>query len=186
MSDLSKMALVREMLDSAEKSIRSARKILAELSGETALPSSGNGTPAKYFENLPKAKVSEEGRIVEGVFDGQSMRDATGATFPVPANYASKSKLVVGDHMKLTITPEGRFIYKSIGPVPRKTLRGALTYEDGRYKVLSSGKAYSVLLASVTFCRAEVGDEIAILVPEDVESEWAAIDAVIPNVEMEK
>lgn len=177
MSELSKIALVREMLDSAEKSLRSARKILTEVSGDT--PSIG--FKENHFENIGSSKTTEEGRIVEGVFDGQNMVDPKGNSYPVPANYASKSKLVSGDHMKLTITPEGRFIYKSIGPVMRKTLRGALTYEDGRYKILAGGKAFNVLLASVTFNRAEVGDEISILVPEGEDSEWAAIDAVIPT-----
>ncbi|MBI5414311.1 hypothetical protein HZA38_02240 [Candidatus Peregrinibacteria bacterium] len=177
MSELSEIALVREMLDSAEKSIRSARKILADVSGET-LPS--KSISSDQLSKLPKATTTESGRVIEGMFDGQNMQDAEGNTFPIPANYASKSKLVVGDLMKLTISPEGRFIYKSIGPVERKTIRGALTYEDGRYKVLADGKAYNVLLASVTFCRAEVGDEIAAFVPAEKESDWAAIDAVIP------
>ena len=34
--------------------------------------------------------------------------------FPVPANYASKSKLVEGDRLKLTILPNGSFVYKQI------------------------------------------------------------------------
>ena len=175
---MSRIAEVREMLDSAERSVREARKILADLTGDTI---TSKPLSEKTFEGLSKPLSSEEGRIVEGIFDGQGMTDSDENTYPVPANYASKSKLVVGDKMKLTITPEGRFIYKSIGPAPRKTLLGTLTYEDGRYKVLSEGKAYNVLLASVTFCRAQVGDEISIIVPEQEESEWAAIDALIPQ-----
>ncbi len=176
---MSQIALVREMLDSAEKSLRHARKILAELTGETL---SSVEFSEKDFKKIIASKSSNaEGRIVEGLFDGQNMKDAEGGSYPVPANYASKSKLVVGDHLKLTITPEGRFIYKSIKPVERKTLIGTLTYEDGRYKALAEGKAYSVLLASVTFLRAEVGDEISLFVPNDQESEWATIDAVIPS-----
>jgi|SRR6185295_902623 len=177
-SDLSKIALVREMLSSVELSVRSARKVLAELTGDTMPNVSVN---EESFQGLSKSRTSTEGRIVEGIFDGQNMTDAEGNTYPVPANYASKSKLVVGDHMKLTITPEARFIYKSIGPVARKTLRGTLTYEDGRYKVLAGGSAYHVLLASVTFLRAEVGDEVALLVPQDTPSEWGTLDAIIPS-----
>jgi hypothetical protein len=181
-NDMSKIALVREMLDSCQRSLHSARKTLAELTGDTV---KSGGISDKQFQNLAKPSVSDEGQTIEGIFDGQNMVDTQGNTHPVPANYASKSKLVVGDQMKLNISPEGRFIYKCIGPVTRKTLKGTLTYEDGRYKILANGKAYNVLLASVTFNRAEVGDEISVFVPQDEESEWAAIDAVIPSVEKE-
>ena len=179
-NDISKIAEVREMLDAAERSVRAARKILSELTGDTI---SDRGVSEKNFENLAKPTMSDEGRIIEGMFDGQGMIDTEKNTYPVPANYASKSKLVVGDKMKLTISQEGRFIYKSIGPTPRKTLIGTLTYEDGQYKVLAGKRAYRVLLASITFCRAQVGDELSILVPEDEESEWAAVDALIPTSE---
>jgi hypothetical protein len=99
----------------------------------------------------------------------------------VPANYASKSKLVEGDGMKLTITDEGKFIYKQIAPVNRKTTKGVLIQEDGQYKVLAEGKAYRVLLASVTFYRAEVGDQVTVLLPNEGEANWGAVEAVIPK-----
>ena len=110
--------------------------------------------------------------MVEGIFDGQNMVDGSGQTYPVPANYASKSKLVESDGMKLTITDEGKFIYKQIAPVKRRTAVGVLIQEDGQYKVLAEGKAYRLLLASVTFYRAEVGDQVTILLPEDMEAKW--------------
>ena len=122
-----------------------------------------------------------DGKIVEGVFDGQNMIDADGNTYPVPANYASKSKLVEGDGMKLTITDEGKFIYKQIAPLERQTLKGVLIQEDGQYKILAEGKTYRVLLASVTFYRAEVGDQVVILLPKSQEAHWGAVDAVIPR-----
>ena len=83
--------------------------------------------------------------------------------------------------MKLTITEDGKFIYKQIHPVERRTVVGALIQEDGQYKVLADGKTYRVLLASVTFYRAEVGDQVTILVPEEGEVDWGAIEAVIPK-----
>jgi len=121
------------------------------------------------------------GKVIEGIFDGQNMIDSEGQTYPVPANYASKSKLVEGDGMKLTITDEGKFIYKQILPIKRRTAVGSLIQEDGQYKVLVDGKVYRVLLASVTFYRAEVGDQVTILLPEDDEAKWGAIEAVIPK-----
>ena len=47
---------------------------------------------------------------MEGVFDGQNMMGPDGKKYPVPANYASKSKLVEGDVLKLTISDDGSFI----------------------------------------------------------------------------
>ena len=91
------------------------------------------------------------GKIIEGVFDGQNMVGSDSKTYPVPANYASKSKLVQGDILKLTIADDGTFLYKQIGPIPRKQLVGSLELEDGHYFVLVGDKKYRVLLASVTY-----------------------------------
>src|SRR6185503_12475088 len=88
---------------------------------------------------------------------------------------------VEGDGMKLTITEEGKFIYKQIAPVDRRTVVGVLIQEDGQCKVLAEGKAFRVLLASVTFYRAEVGDQVTILLPTDGDASWGAVDAVIPK-----
>ena len=65
-----------------------------------------------------------------------------GKNYPVPANYASKSKLVEGDILKLTIGESGKFMYKQIGPVERKTVIGTLTSHDDQYFVEVNGKEY--------------------------------------------
>ena len=83
--------------------------------------------------------------------------------------------------MKLTITEDGKFIYKQIHPVERRTVVGALIQEDGQYKVLAEGKTFRVLLASVTFYRAEVGDQVTIILPTDMEANWGAVENVIPK-----
>lgn len=182
MSDTNKLALIREMLDNAEKQIRSARRLVSELAGDVA--DSDVDFVQSRARSLAAPQISEDSRVIEGVFDGQNMLDTTGRSYPVPANYASKSKLVVGDQMKLTITEDGKFIYKQIGPVERSTVVGPLTYENGQYKVLANGKSYKILLASVTFFRAEVGDEVTILIPADSDAEWGALDAVLPKSEV--
>ena len=61
-----------------------------------------------------KEDASEDGIIVEGVFNGQIMIGPDGKQYSVPANYASKSKLVEGDILKLTIDKDGSFIFKQI------------------------------------------------------------------------
>jgi hypothetical protein len=103
-----------------------------------------------------------------------------GKQYPVPANYASKSNLVEGDVLKLTITPEGSFIYKQIGPVERKHALGIISQdENGNYCILADGKPYKVLLASVTYFKGEPGDEVAIVYPRDIEATWASIENIL-------
>jgi len=183
MSNLSKIALIKEMIDSAESSLRGAKQLLGEFTGESG--------GAQIRSNLTRAAgqlnstVDEGGKIVEGVFDGKSMIGPDKKEYPIPANYASKSKLVPGDVMKLTVAADGGFTYKQIGPIERKRVVGPLTSEEGQYKVIAAGKAYKVLLASVTFYRAEAGDEVVLLVPATGESEWGAIDNVIPRIQAE-
>ncbi|MDD5751705.1 MAG: hypothetical protein PHS73_04275 [Candidatus Peribacteraceae bacterium] len=169
---------IQELIESANASLKTANALLRSITGVTDTDHERHITRANA---MSPSSGPVSGKVVEGSFDGQNMVDAGGNTYPVPANYASKSKLVEGDGMKLTITDEGKFIYKQIAPVKRKTTVGVLIQEDGQYKVLADGKAFRVLLASVTFYRAEVGDQVTILLPEDGDAKWGAVDAVIPK-----
>lgn len=168
---------IQELIDSAMSSLKTANALLRDLTGVT--------DPNQERHMVRAAKVSApasvSGRVIEGIFDGQNMMDGAGQSYPVPANYASKSKLVEGDGMKLTITDEGKFIYKQIAPIERRIVKGVLIQEDGQYKVLAEGKPFRVLLASVTFYRAEVGDQVSVLLPTHTEAQWAAIEAVLPK-----
>ncbi len=167
---------VQELLESAMSSLKTANAMLRDVTGVSDLSKERHMTRASRIST-----GSATGRVIEGAFDGQNMLDSSGQNYPVPANYASKSKLVEGDGMKLTITDEGKFIYKQIAPVERRTTKGVLIQEDGQYKVLVEGKALRVLLASVTFYRAEVGDQVTVLLPSEGEAHWAAVDAVLPK-----
>lgn len=166
--ELQKIAAIREMIAGAERTIASARAMLSQI----------EGVPMK---RAPKIISSdEEGEIVEGVFDGQVMIGTDGKQYPIPANYASKSKLVEGDMLKLTITPDGSFVYKQIGPIERKRVIGIVSQDDlGNYVVIAEGKAFRVLLASVTYFKADAGDEVTIVVPRDSETVWAAIENLV-------
>ncbi len=178
MAIANKLALLKEMLDSAESNLRSARQIMTELTGGSGDIKSSY---TKQASGLKTAEAGESGQIMEGIFDGQNMIGPDGKSYPIPANYASKSKLVPGDTLKLTIQEDGSFLYKQISPVERKRVVGPLIYEDGQYKVLANGKAYKVLLASITYYKAEVGDSVTLIVPSLEESEWGAIDNVLPK-----
>jgi hypothetical protein len=119
-------------------------------------------------------------RIIEGVFDGEKMIASDGQEYAVPANYASKSKLVEGDILKLTINQRGDFLYKQIGPVERKKIVGILGLDKkGNYFVTAEKKKWKVLPASVTYFRGDSGDEAVILVPKDSISKWAAVENVV-------
>jgi len=120
------------------------------------------------------------GRIIEGVFDGEGMVGPDGKQYSIPANYASKSRLVEGDIMKLTITANGTFVYKQIGPIERVRLVGNLEQgTNGNYVVKVDNKQWKVLTASVTYYKGQVGDEAVILVPKSGDSAWAAVENIV-------
>lgn len=169
---------MNQMLESAEKNIQSAKQLLREImGGKDSAPASSQ---AALSEKAKVLSVAGGGKVIEGVFDGQNMMGPDGKKYPVPANYASKSKLVEGDVLKLTIADDGSFIYKQIGPVDREKKIGVLTRtESGEYRVVADGKAYKILLASLTYFKAEAGDELTIVVPKDHEAEWAAVENLI-------
>lgn len=181
-SQASKIALAKEMLETAESNIRSAKTILVDIAG------SSKDKNKKLQETADELNMEEDGemKIIEGVFDGQNMIGPKQKNYPIPANYASKSKLVPGDVLKLTVKEDGSFVYKQIGPVERKRVKGILTYEDGQYKVMAEGRTYNVIFASVTYFKAEIGDEITLVIPEHGESEWGAIENVIPKMQENK
>lgn len=173
MDKLSNLALLAQMLEAAEKNIQSAKQFLREIMGARPAVST-------VADKARVLSVTSQGKIIEGVFDGQNMVGPDGKKYPVPANYASKSKLVEGDVLKLTVADDGSFIYKQIGPVERQKKIGIITQtESGDYRVVAEGQTYRVLLASLTYFKAEPGDEITIVVPKEGETEWAAVENLI-------
>lgn len=159
---------LRDMIGNAERTIQSAKAMLLQLEGKKK-----SGRPKKI-------EGEAEGTVVEGTFDGQIMMGTDGRQYPVPANYASKSKLVEGDLLKLTITLEGSFVYKQISPVDRKHAIGIVSQDEaGNYHVLVDGEPYRVLLASVTYFRVTPGDEVAVVLPRDIDASWVAIENVL-------
>jgi len=158
---------LRTLIQEAETSLAAAKELLVSLVGENA-------------QETASVKDESLGKVVEGVFDGQNMVGSDAKTYPVPANYASKSKLVQGDILKLTIAEDGAFMYKQIGPIARKQVVGLLELKDGHYYVKVSDKSYRVLLASVTYFKAKPGDQVSANVPEDdTNAEWAALEAAL-------
>jgi len=165
-SKQNKIVLLRQMVENAERNIVAAKQILSQIDDSSA----------------KKVSSSDASQIVEGTFDGEKMIGLDGKKYPVPVNYASKSKLIEGDLLKLTITEDGRFLYKQISPADRRQIIGTILKDSNdKYYALSEGRKYNVLLASLTYFKAEEGNEVTLVVPKEKISQWAAIEAVMEN-----
>ena len=170
---------INEAIASGKASFDAAEKWLGVLADENDVEL--NPLKAKFQDiELSQADMGDE-KILEGLFDGQTMITPDNKSYPVPANYASKSKLVEGDKLKLTVKPNGAFVYKQIELVPRKLVTGKLILDGNQYKVLGDIRSYNVLYASVTFFRANVGDTVTVTIPDDGIATWGAIENVIPE-----
>ena len=90
---------LKKLIEQAETNLAGAKELLASLVGDDDMVAPTHSAPLS-------------GKIIEGQFDGQNMHGPDGKLYPVPANYASKSKLVQGDGLKLTIGDDGAFLYK--------------------------------------------------------------------------
>jgi len=158
------------LIQEAETNLAAAKELLISIVGDDG----------SIISNTHSTNEEVSGKIVEGVFDGQKMASSDGKEYPVPANYASKSKLVEGDILKRTIADDGSFIYKQIGPVERTQIIGTLVQHDGAYYVEANGREYRILLASVTYFRVNIGDQVTIIIPTDnPEAAWAAVEAAL-------
>ncbi|MBU1039307.1 hypothetical protein KKC17_03765 [Patescibacteria group bacterium] len=183
MPSTNKITLIKQLVEAASNNLITANQLLNDVAG-TPTTSGGKKIlpPTSNEEGGGGIQRTEQGAvIIEGVFDGQNMVGPDGKMYSVPANYASKSKLVEGDLLKLTISANGSFIYKQIGPVDRDRLMGVLVKDEESedFRVLCQGRYYKLLLASVTYFKGELGDEIVILVPKNTTSTWAAVENVI-------
>ncbi|MFA7662674.1 MAG: hypothetical protein WCX88_02040 [Patescibacteria group bacterium] len=135
----------------------------------------------RIAKKVGKSMDDGDDKIIEGVFDGVQMIGPDGEKYSVPENYASKSKLIEGDILKLTIQSDGKIVYKQIGPHARTRLRGTLIQDEdtSEFFAMADGKIYQVLLASVTYFKGAVGDDVIIVIPQNKKSGWAAIENII-------
>lgn len=178
MTNGNKYGIIRQLIDAAEESLAKAKALLDD---------APNAQFGEALDVVGKARavgrmtLEDNAKIIEGVFDGQNMLGPDGKQYSVPANYASKSKLVEGDRLKLTIMSDGSFIYKQIGPVERSRLIGTLLRDEttNDYVVVTAERSFRVLLASITYFKGDVGDEVVILIPQDKPGQWAAVENII-------
>jgi hypothetical protein len=158
--------LLRQALSASESSIKLAKQLLGDIEKGGA-----NGKPKKKV--LPG---------IIGTFDGENMVTESGEKHPVPANYASKSLLVVGDVLKLVDKKEGKR-FKQIEHVKRYKTKGVLTKKDGKFHVVASEGSYRVLPAAVSHFEANVGDELSIFLPaKNLTASWGTVESLVKDI----
>ena len=173
------LLLVQEILENTQASIKKALNLIKDkgINTDSLLSSLKE---AKEASNGNASSNGSGQRVIEGVFNGEKMVGGDGIEYNIPANYASKSKLVEGDLLKLTITSDGSFLYKQIGPVERQQLvADLLQSENGDWYGVIDKKRWKLLTASVTYFHGDAGDQVVILVPKGGKSMWAAVENII-------
>ena len=179
----SKAILIKKLLENIQENSDRITKLLSGLISKEDENRISIGQIGEFLNDDSAGSdenQSDNGRIIEGVFDGENMIGPDGKQYSVPANYASKSKLIEGDILKLTITATGTFVYKQIGPIERIRVMGNLEQGDsGNFTVVSDNKRWSVLTASVTYYKGQDGDEIIVLIPKTGDSKWAAVENIV-------
>jgi len=157
------------------------QQMLEFLDKENEIDSLAKGKTLAESLKLKNERQEQGKKIIEGVFTGEEMVGPDGKRYSVPSNYASKSKLVEGDILKLIIEPDGTFIYKQIGPVKRERIVGTLIKNENsnQYYILADGKRWRLLRAAVTYFSGRPGDEVIALVPEGAASKYAAVENIV-------
>lgn len=175
----SKIVLIKKLLSNIKDNSDKLNRLLGVL---VTSEDEARINISEASEGIINTAGDDASKIVEGVFDGENMIGPDGKQYSVPSNYASKSKLVEGDILKLTITQKGTFVYKQIKPIERDRVIGTLEKTlDGSYIVSSGSKKWKILTASVTYFKGDLGDEAVILVPRASDSKWAAVENIIKN-----
>ena len=169
---------IRDFIVNAEKSIKSAKKLLKDVLDENNINLEIEADLDTKWLNSYK---SDDSKIVEWVFTWEEMLGADKNSYPVPANYSSKSKLVQWDKLKLTIMPNGKMLYKQIAPIERTFITWLVTKEKDKFQVVAEGNTYDLLTAAVTHFKANIWDSVTVIIPTWKQATFAAIEAVVPG-----
>lgn len=162
-----KTELIRQALNAAESSIKLAKQLMSEVER-----GGNSGRPNQPYQRNENDNIPG----LVGVFDGENMTTSTGQKLPVPANYAAKSQLVVGDTLKM-IDQNGDKRFKQIQRVKRLRSTGIITKKEGKLTIVTQEGRYRVLPVAVEHLGLNVGDEVTVLVPEsNLNATWAALE----------
>ena len=168
---------IRDFIITAEKSIKNAKKLLKDIIDDNNIDLN---TEIDLDTTWLNTYTSENNKIIEWVFTWVEMLGIDSNKYPIPANYASKSKLVQGDKLKLTIEGNGKMLYKQISPIEREYKTWLVVREKDKYQVISEWNTYDLLTAAVTHFKANIWDTITVIVPANKKATFAAIEALIP------
>ncbi len=178
-----KMMLMKRLV----RQIRDQLDALDQLLDGVSAPEGSEAVWSDDSDVAREVRQALQDRMVDGVFDGEQMIGEDGKKYLVPPNYASKSKLVEGDLLRLNIHPGGRFIYKQKGPIERQRMLGTLVHDEqtDAWNVLANGSKYRIIAASVSFFKGQAGDEVVVLTPKNAPSHWAAVENIIHRTNVE-
>lgn len=175
------LAPLEDLLQKIETEVKRARLMIQQIEwgNEISIKEVSLDDIATKLETHDDA----EQKIVEWVYDGYFMVWSDKKKYPVPMNYASKSKLIPWDVLKLRVMDDGKLIYKLIGQANRKFIRATLTKtDDNKFTAIADeGQVYYLNQAAVTYFKWNTGDELAIIVNADGIGSFAAIEALIPQ-----
>ncbi len=182
-----KVQSILSLIEIIESNLKTARILLTQLADEKGI-STTTASTRPVAKSVDEAEALE---VVEGYFDGQQMIGDNGQVYIVPANYASKTQLVVGDRLKWILTPE-REIYKPILLAPRERVIGTFTVEGEDFVVLVDklARPVKILKASATYAiknlGLQIGDEVSITIPKEATPTWGAFGSVVKSGSKDK
>lgn len=143
-------------------------------------------TPLKPMSVAPSTNTvlspSAAGEItdeIEGSFDGQFLVSATGQKVEVPANYASKSRILYGDMVK-AYKENGEQKFKVTTKQPRKKIKALTVKREGKWFVVTGLGSYKIADATADFNNLQVNQEVNVLVPDtNTMVPFAAFDELV-------
>ncbi len=171
-----KLLVIKDFIISSEKAIVSAKKILS-----TIVDSKDLKKDMDFDTSALHSYSSGEDKIVEWVFTWESMLGSDKNIYPIPQNYASKSHLVQWSKLKAIIKPDWKIIYKIIEEIEYEAKVWILTKNKDKFQILSDWKSYNVLLAAITYLKAELWDSVSIRIPKWKDATYASIESIIPK-----
>lgn len=148
----SQLQLINSALNGASSSISLIKQLVRELEADIKSDDSRIDT-----RNIPG---------IVGKFDGESLVTDDKKKYHVNENYASKTKLVYGDTLKL-VEHGDRKLFKQIERVKRQRVDGILAKKDGNWSVVTGDGSYKVLEVSISFHGGEEGDSVTLLLPRN-------------------
>ena len=166
------------LLANIENDIRRVRVLLQRIQDGSYKAEIDEEELKNLSSNLLNYEVPQQWQVIEGVYDGLYMLGSDEKKYPVPLNYASKSKLISWDILKLTILPNWKLMYKLIQPAPRTYIKATLSQTWNDYLAIwDNWKTYKLNPAAVTYFDLKVWDEMSIIINAEWKWEYAAIEA---------